>query len=147
MVRREDGGMTMQAYEYKVIAAPRRGEKARGARSTADRFAVALMHVMNDLGREGWEYLRADTLPCEERVGLTGTATHFQHLLVFRRALPSAAVAAPAPVPAVHAPSPEPVVEEATVFAPLPPRAAEGAPPALGPAAPPVPSSRPNVRL
>lgn len=137
----------MQAYEYKVIAAPRRGEKARGAKTTAERFAVALMHVMNDLGREGWEYLRADTLPCEERVGLTGTATHFQHLLVFRRPLSVAVVASPAPVAPVHVPAPEPAMEEVTVFAPLPPRAAEGAPPALGPAAPPVPSSRPNVRL
>lgn len=137
----------MQAYEYKVVPAPRRGEKARGAKSTADRFAVALMHVMNDLGREGWEYLRADTLPCEERVGLTGTATHFQHLLVFRRALPATAVAMPAPVAPVQIPAPEPMMEEPTVFAPLPPRAAEGAPPALGPAAAPVPSTRPNVRL
>ena len=119
----------MQAYEYKVVPAPRRGEKARGAKSTADRFAVALMHVMNDLGRDGWEYLRADTLPCEERVGLTGTATHFQHLLVFRRALAAAPVhSAPAPVAVVQPPVPDPVSDEATVFAPMPPRAAEGAP-------------------
>ena len=37
----------MQAYEYKVIPAPRRGEKVRGARSVPERFAVALTQAMN----------------------------------------------------------------------------------------------------
>ena len=78
----------MQQFEYKVVAAPQRGEKIRGARTTAERFASALMSVMNELGRDGWEYLRADSLPCEERVGLTGKSTSVQHMLVFRRALP-----------------------------------------------------------
>jgi hypothetical protein len=77
----------MQQYEYRVVPAPQRGEKVRGARTTADRFAAALMTVMNDLGRDGWEYLRADTLPCEERVGLTGKSSSFLHMLVFRRPL------------------------------------------------------------
>lgn len=136
----------MQHYEYKVIPAPRRGEKARGAKTTADRFAVALTQVMNDLGREGWEYLRADTLPCEERVGLTGTATHFQNMLVFRRALPAVAAEVPPPAPPMR-PEPVPAPDEATVVTPLPTRAPEGLPPALGPAAPPLPSTRPNVRV
>ena len=77
----------MPAFEYKVIPAPRRGDKARGAKTTADRFAAALTLVMNDLGRDGWEYLRSDTLPCEERVGLTGKSTACQNMLVFRRTL------------------------------------------------------------
>lgn len=136
----------MQHYEYKVIPAPRRGEKARGARTTADRFAVALTQVMNQLAREGWEYLRADTLPCEERVGLTGTATHFQNMLVFRRALPAAVAEVPPPATPTR-PEPVAVAPEATVVTPLPTRAPEGLPPALGPAAPPLPSTRPNVRL
>lgn len=79
----------MPIYEYKVIPAPRRGEKAKGAKTTAERFAHALTQVMNTMGREGWEYLRADTLPCDERVGLTGKTTAFQNMLVFRRALPA----------------------------------------------------------
>lgn len=78
----------MQQFEYKVVPAPQRGEKVRGAKTTAERFAVALMSVMNTLGRDGWEYLRADTLPCEERVGLTGKSSSFLHMLVFRRTLP-----------------------------------------------------------
>lgn len=75
----------MQRYEYRVVPAPKRGEKVKGVKTTEDRFALSLSKVMNDLGREGWEYVRADTLPCEERVGLTGRTTTFQHMLVFRR--------------------------------------------------------------
>ena len=77
----------MQRYEFKVIPAPRRGEKLRGLKTTEDRFALALTTVMNDLGRDGWDYVRADTLPVEERVGFTGTKTSFQNMLVFRRIL------------------------------------------------------------
>lgn len=82
----------MQRFEYRVIPAPLRGEKARGVKSTGDRFALALTNMMNALGAEGWEYVRADTLPCEERTGLTGTKTTFQNLLVFRRAISGAEV-------------------------------------------------------
>jgi hypothetical protein len=116
----------MPIYEYKVIPAPRRGEKARGAKTTADRFAHALTQVMNTMGREGWEYLRADTLPCDERVGLTGKATAFQNMLVFRR--PLAEIAALGPVETAPAARASLVVD-----------APEGAAPRLGaPAAPQV---------
>jgi hypothetical protein len=61
-----------------------------------------MMRVMNELGAEGWEYLRADTLPCDERAGLTGIKTSYMNMLIFRRALTEAAVAAPA-APAMDA--------------------------------------------
>ena len=77
----------MQRFEFKVIPAPKRGEKARGVKTTEDRFALALTTLMNQLGAEGWDYVRADALPCEERVGLTGTKTTFQNMLVFRRVI------------------------------------------------------------
>ncbi len=77
----------MQRFEYKVIPAPRRGEKARGVKTTEDRFALALTGLNNRLGAEGWDYVRADALPCEERVGLTGTKTVFQNMLVSAGAL------------------------------------------------------------
>jgi hypothetical protein len=124
----------MQVYEYKVVPAPRRGEKAKGAKSVAERFGVALANAMNAQARDGWEYLRADTLPCEERVGLTGSATHFQHMLVFRRALPrQGAAPLPAAAPSVAAAeaaafldSPD---EGPTRVVPFTARAAEGAAP------------------
>ena len=77
----------MQRYEFKVIPAPRRGEKLRGVKTSEDRFALTLSNVMNELGRDGWDYVRADTLPVDERVGFTGTKTSFQSILVFRRIL------------------------------------------------------------
>ncbi|WP_333815430.1 DUF4177 domain-containing protein [Tabrizicola sp.] len=85
----------MQRFEFKVIPAPKRGEKARGVKTTEERFALALTSLMNQLGAEGWDYVRADTLPCEERVGLTGTKSTFQNVLVFRRAIDSLPVEAP----------------------------------------------------
>lgn len=75
----------MERFEYKVVPAPARGEKIKGAKTTPERFAHALTVLMNQMALDGWEYLRADTLPCEERVGFTGKTTRFQHMLVFRR--------------------------------------------------------------
>lgn len=75
----------MPRYEYKVVPAPSRAAKVKGAKGTEQRFAHALSEVMNELAAEGWEYLRTDTLPCEERTGLTRKTTTFQNMLVFRR--------------------------------------------------------------
>ena len=96
----------MPQYEFKVVPAPRRGEKARGVKTTEDRFALALTTLMNDLGRDGWDYLRADSFPVDERAGFTGTKTTQHLLLVFRRVIEVATPAAPAPVaPAAPAPA------------------------------------------
>lgn len=75
----------MAMFEYHVVPAPRRGVKARGARTTEEQFAQALSQAMNAAAADGWEYLRTDTLPCEERQGLTGRTTVYQNMLVFRR--------------------------------------------------------------
>lgn len=85
----------MTRYEYKVLPAPKRGEKVRGLRGTEARFAHALEVLMNEQGAEGWEYQRTDTLPCEERVGFTGRTTTFQHVLVFRKSVADETAEAP----------------------------------------------------
>jgi hypothetical protein len=128
----------MQRYEFKVVPAPRRGEKARGVKTTEERFALALTGLMNQLGAEGWDYVRADALPCDERVGLTGTKTTFQNMLVFRRP-----IAAEAEVSAAEYTAPvlriAPV--EPSSLPPLrlgAPEAPMGVAPALGPAKPDV---------
>lgn len=72
-------------YEYHVVAAPSKGEKLRGAKTPTDRYAVALATVMNQMGRDGWEYVRAESLPSEERAGWTKRTTVYHHVLVFRR--------------------------------------------------------------
>ena len=77
----------MSHYEYKVIPAPKKGLRAKGIKGTELRFANALQGVMNEQGALGWEYQRTDTLPCDERQGLTGKTTGFQNMLIFRRTL------------------------------------------------------------
>jgi hypothetical protein len=116
----------MQRFEFKVIPAPKRGEKARGVKTTEDRFALALTNLMNQLGAEGWDYVRADALPCEERVGLTGTKTTFQNMLVFRRAIANSAAEAPQ-------------TSRLLLQEPVP------AAPRLGPAEAPLPGNAPSV--
>jgi hypothetical protein len=141
----------MTQFEYKVVPAPVRAEKVRGVKTVQDRFAATLAAVMNDLGRDGWEYLRADTLPVEERMGFTGRQTVFQNMLIFRRVIAAAVppqtlgMAAPTvpylqPMPGVMA-SPGVMGSPPPVAAPTPPGPrvdwpVGGAAPALGPAKP-----------
>ena len=77
----------MPHYEYKVAPAPSRPQKAKGARTPEARFAAALGAELNAAAEDGWEFLRAETLPVEERTGLTGTRTAFRSVLVYRRAV------------------------------------------------------------
>lgn len=129
----------MSQYEYKVVPAPAKGVRARGVKGTEARFAHALTTLMNEMARDGWEYLRADTLPCEERQGLTGKSTSFQNMLVFRRAAEDRpALAEPvAAAPQARAPRPQtPDQIAAAAAASLVARPDLGPAPALGPAAP-----------
>lgn len=100
-------------YEYAVVPAPKKGLKARGVKTAEDRFAHALQTIMNEYGAAGWDYVRTDTLPSEERSGFTGRTTVFQNMMVFRKALapvvavaPAALLAPPEPAPLT---SPEPM--------------------------------------
>lgn len=79
----------MAQYEFRVIPAPTKGQKAPGIKTNEARFAYAVEELMNDLAQDGWMYHRADTLPMDVREGLRGTKTVFQTLLVFRREIPS----------------------------------------------------------
>lgn len=73
-------------YEYRLIPAPRRAKRAKGARTPADRYAHTLTEMINAEADDGWEYLRADTLPVDEKKSMLGAATEtFQTVLVFRR--------------------------------------------------------------
>ena len=75
----------MQSFEYKIVPAPNRGKKARGLKTTEDRFAKAMTDLLNEQAAEGWEFQRSESLPCEERSGLTGKSVSTQNMLVFRR--------------------------------------------------------------
>jgi hypothetical protein len=111
-------------HEYKVVPAPGRAVKVRGLKTTGERFAHTVTEVLNDLGAEGWEFLRSETLPCEERKGwFGGTRTSTQIVLVFRRPLPDARALAAEPVLR------RPGVEAGEGAAPLALRASPPAPP------------------
>ena len=73
------------AYEYHVIPAPARAGKVKGAKTGAERFAQTLAGVMNEQAKDGWEFVRSETLSAEERAGLMKTKTVMHSLLVFRR--------------------------------------------------------------
>ncbi len=75
----------MRKFEYKAVPAPNTGTKAKGVKTTEDRFALSLTDALNEMAEDGWEYVRAETLPCTERKGLTGTQQTYQNILVFRR--------------------------------------------------------------
>ncbi|MEM9576022.1 MAG: DUF4177 domain-containing protein [Pseudomonadota bacterium] len=104
----------MSEYEYRVIAAPTKGQKAKGIKSAEDRYSHALELKMNEMAAEGWEYQRAEALPSVERSGLTSTKTTWHNLLVFRRLKIAAPKEIPltAPIPALSVqggnPTPEP---------------------------------------
>lgn len=76
----------MAQYEYKVIPAPTKGEKAQGIKAPEARMANTVQVLLNAQASEGWEYLRTDILPSDERQGLTSTQTVYRTLMIFRRA-------------------------------------------------------------
>jgi hypothetical protein len=137
----------MPRFEYKVVAAPRKGVKAKEARTSEDRFAHAIAVLINAQARDGWEYLRTDTLPMEERKGLTGKTTVYQNLLIFRRSVEPAPEQSKRPV-VTAIPGPEAIAapaETPRLGAPLRDGGGVGAtPPALGPAARPAEGGRPS---
>ncbi len=90
-------------YEYKVVPAPAKGIKAKGVKAPEARFALGIEQAINELASEGWEYLRSDVLPSTERVGLTGSETHWRTLMVFRRATAESAAPEVATAPSLMA--------------------------------------------
>ena len=120
----------MQRHEYKVIPAPRRGTKSREAKTNEDRFALTLSNVMNELGRDGWEYVRSETLPTEERAGFMKTRVVEQTMLIFRRAMDRQAVLG---ATLTDAAAPKAIVADAPA-------------PRLGPAVEPPPGNAPALR-
>ena len=131
----------MPSHEYRVVPAPRRGVKAKGARTPEDRFARAVEAEMNRMAAEGWEFVRSDTLLCEQKSSwFSRPSTVFQTLLVFRRPAAEAEVqvtkaAMPPPVALTQPVSAAPPAPAASRFTPLPtaPAAANVAAPTAAP--------------
>lgn len=132
----------MQHYEYSVIPAPDRGSRAKGGKTPTDRYATALAEALNRMAADGWDYLRAETLPSDERNGIASRQTVWHNLLVFRRALPPTGATSTATETVAEAaiPAAETTVEPAAANDTPPLRRSPDAEPAstgprLGPAA------------
>lgn len=101
-------------FEYKCVGAPERPKRLRGT-SRSDRVALAMQEVINAEAVDGWEYLRTDLVPVEEKPGFfSRTQEVHRAVLIFRRESAAARNAQPsrpslAAAPHSIAAPPEPV--------------------------------------
>ena len=86
----------MPQYEYTLRPAPNRAEKHRDLKTNAEKFGKTLSDLMNTMAQDGWEFQRSETLPAEERAGLTSKVTVMHTFLVFRRELAAKSMILPA---------------------------------------------------
>jgi hypothetical protein len=107
----------------------------RGLKTPEERFAHAVMVAINAEATQGWEYLRAERLPSEERAGFTRTSVNERHLLIFRRPVQAVSAARPAPRFAARAEE-----EGAPAAPPAAPAAPTAAAPSVPPPVPPAPT-------
>jgi hypothetical protein len=121
MVRRPSSyaGIAMSRFEYKVVPAPSKGTKAKGVKTAEARFSLSVETTLNEMAASGWDYVRAELLPSEERSGLTGSTTNWRNVLIFRRAIETASEAAIAATPAVSE-----HIEPSPAVRPVPPTSA-----------------------
>jgi len=76
----------MTHYDYKVIPAPKKVKRVKGVSGPEELFAVTLTDAINEVARQGWEYVRAERLPAETPRGwLRAPVAEEQAVLVFRR--------------------------------------------------------------
>ncbi|MFT3975040.1 MAG: hypothetical protein QM699_16845 [Amaricoccus sp.] len=76
----------MTSYDYKVVPAPRRARKIKGVKGADELFAQTLGEAINEVARQGWEYVRTESLVAEGPAGwFRRGATTDQVVMVFRR--------------------------------------------------------------
>ncbi len=84
------------SFEYKCIGGPERPKRQRGV-SPSDRVALAMEEIIADEAVEGWEYLRTDLVPVDEKPGFfSRSQVVHRAVLIFRRDLAGARLARPA---------------------------------------------------
>lgn len=72
--------------EYKCIGAPERPKRKRGMKTRSDRVAGAMQDIIATEAVDGWEYLRTDLIPVEEKAGLFGRVREVHRaVLIFHR--------------------------------------------------------------
>ncbi|HLS58839.1 MAG TPA: DUF4177 domain-containing protein [Paracoccaceae bacterium] len=77
-------------YEYRVVPAPRRLRKIKGVRSTPELFATTLTDAINAEARQGWEYVRSESMTAEGPSGWLRRGRIVEEtMMIFRRPRPS----------------------------------------------------------
>jgi hypothetical protein len=87
MTAREQGWeKTMTYFDYKAVPAPRRMKKVKGVKSAEDLFALTLTEAINEHARQGWDYVRTESLTVEAPAGwFRRGSSDTQTVLVFRQ--------------------------------------------------------------
>ena len=76
----------MTYFDYKAVPAPKRARKIKGVKGAPDLFAMTLTDAINEVARQGWEYVRAESMPSETSGGLFRRSVEAEHtMLIFRR--------------------------------------------------------------
>lgn len=107
----------MAEFKYKTVAAPRRVKKARGVKGAEAQLAHNIGEIIAREAVDGWEYLRADSLPIEEGGGMFSRPhVSWRAVLIFRRQVQASERATPAQEHEAHVPpeSREPFMRVAT---------------------------------
>ena len=136
-------------YEYKIVGAPEKGKRKRGARSASDRVAAAFEDILAREAKDGWEYQRTDLLPIVERPGLFSRRQELHRaVMVFRRKIAESVQPAPVTAP-VAAPAPAPAPAQLRPVREAPPLRTAPAPEAGQPRREPVlnPSRDPDLQI
>ena len=74
----------MERYEYRLEVAPQKSHLYSGMKKSDDAFAHTMMDAINTVAREGWEFLRLETVSHKR---FMRRATERREYLVYRRAL------------------------------------------------------------
>ncbi len=78
-------------FEYKVVGAPEKARRRRGAKTGSERLAMAFEEVLQAEAIDGWEYVRTDVVPVTERAGWFSRSREVTRaVMVFRRPLEAA---------------------------------------------------------
>jgi hypothetical protein len=76
----------MTSYDYKVVPAPRRMRKVKGVKGSDELFALTLADSINEVARQGWEYVRTESFAAEAPGGWFRRAKTSEHaVMIFRR--------------------------------------------------------------
>lgn len=87
----------MSSAEYKTVPAPRRVKKIKGVKGSEETLAKMIEDIITEQASSGWDYVRTDTFPVEEKPGwFSSRETVMKGVMVFKR---GGTVAQPAPTP------------------------------------------------